>query len=341
MAKTAIEGLANWLDITGQQLSILSIINALKKDEKKASPKNISLEFKKKEGKSIQKSNLFTQIKALMEKDFIEKAGKADYKIVPEAIKSALVEKERTLKEEAESISGLYESLEDYFADIVRDKNEQLVEYLDYESLFDILERKLRYAKEYYIVAKFPGIAYTYTTYSKIKRGKYLETMSRRCFDTKELKITYITQLGLDYPFEHSMRLYGDSKAAYRECEIIIKQLENQVKNYDNLDIRYLKHPFGFDVVIPVINDVNEFFLFIRDEKEFVVGGIHIKSPKTARKAYERFVMECEDAKRMKGKYAEETAQRLLRELKIEYGHYLDAKHERKGGKRDKIPVGV
>ena len=340
MPEIDLEELSEWLGITKQQLTILTVINSLRTRKRVASPKNISLEFKKQQGKSIQKSNLFTQIKILIDKDFIAKSGKADYIIVSEAIKSKLLERKSALLEEADEIDKVWASLDTYFVDMSQEK-EQIIEYLDYDSLFDLLERRLRYAKEYFIVAKFPGISYTYTTYSKIKRGKYLETMRHRCFDTKELKLTYITQLGLDYPFEHSMQLYNDHKAAYRECEIIIKQLENQVKNYENLDVRYMEHPFGFDVIIPVIDEINEFFLFIRDEREFVVGGIHIKSPKTAKKAYERFIMECKNAKRVHGRYAEEVSRRLLKNLKDEYGQHPEVRREREVHKRDKIPVGV
>jgi len=322
MPETDLEELSDWLEITKQQLTILRIINSLRGKKRVASPKNISLEFKKPQGKSIQKSNLFTQIKVLMGKDFIAKAGKADYMVITEAIKSKLLQRRKVLLEETNKIDRVRASLDTYFVDMPQEK-EQITEYLDYDALFDLLERRLRYAREYFIVARFPGIVYTHATYGRAKRARYLETMCRRCFNDKELKVTYITQLNLEHPFERSMRAYNEHKAAYRECELIIKQMENQVKTYENLDIRYLERHFGFDVVIPIIDEINEFFLFIRDEKEFVIGGIHIKSPKTAKKAYEKFIMECKNTKRVRGKYAEETSRKLLRKLREEYGHFM------------------
>lgn len=317
--------LSKWLEITEQQLIILGITNKLRSSSKLASPKNIALEFKRHQGKTIQKSNLFAQMKVLMERGFIKKTGKADYLVVPETLRSDLLKKKNMLLEEASQIDELAESLDNFFLDISQEKAEQSIEYLDHKALFDTLEKKFRYAKEIYVASKFPSTSFTYPTYSMLKRGKYIKTLRDRCFDAKGLRLTFLTHLGIEHPFDHAMSFYkNDAKAAYRECEIIIRQLENHVKSYDNYVVKYSEHPFGFDVLIPVLEEINEFFMFVRDEKDRIVGGIHIRSSKTAKKAYERFLRECESATRVRGGFAEKITEKLLHDLKSVYEQYKD-----------------
>ncbi len=321
MADADLEKMSEWLGITKQQLMIITVINKLGAQGVPASPKSICDEFKNYENKLIHKSNLFTQIKALADKGFIAKAGKADYVVVPEAMKSDLMHRRGELLDEAAQMDDMASSLNRYL-DAPQDKAEQSIEYLDHKDLFDVLEKKLRYAKECCMVSRFPSITFTYPASNVLKRSQYLKTLQDRCFGARDIKLNVITHLDVSHPFDCSLAFYKDTEAAYREADLIIRQLENQAKAYDNLDVRYTEQPFGFDVLIPIIDDINEFFMFVRSEKDPIVSGIHIRSTKTAKKAYDRFMRECQGARRMQGKYAEDVCSKLQSRLKELYENF-------------------
>jgi len=337
MPGVSLEKLSNWLGVTKQQTQIMLIINRLSSNKQPTSPKNICSEFQKMHGHLLQKSNLFTQIKTLLEKGFVTKEGKANYTMVPDIMKSDLLSKKDTMLSEIVQLEEMLDTLDNLFIEMSEDASDQSVEYLRKKELFEQLVLKLNHAKECYIVSKFPNVSLTPASYVKLDRGDYIETLQQRCFVKKDLKLHLLTSPGIDLPFESAVQFYdNDYEAAYKECEIVIKRLENQVIKYDNLDVRYLEHPFGFDVIIPVFDDVKEFFMFIRDEKELIQGGIHITSAKTAKRAYDRILMECTNAVRVDRDYIPTLSKNMYEDLNILYGKHVSSGSSLKSSKDSK-----
>jgi len=67
--------------------------------------------------------------------------------------------------------------------------------------------------------------------------------------------------LDVEFLFNHAFRVFGDPEKAYKESLIIIEELANQIDNYENLDIRYMRDLQAMDAFIPERSYVNEFFL--------------------------------------------------------------------------------
>ena len=291
MAELDLDNLSAWLGITKQQVDILKIIYKLKKAGAPASPKNLADEYSKTYSHDIQKTNLFTQLKTLVGKGLVAKSGKAEYVINLDALKGELEKKREAKSQELRKFDRLLDGVEDYFKDSF-EPGRLDTEYLEYDEYWKRITQKVKYAKELCLASRFPGIAYTSQLCRKMKRGDYFEVLMQRCLEDKDLKVTYVTHLDVAYPFNHAFRMYGDYKSAYKETESVLNTLENRIRNHANLDVRFLSLPFSFDIIIPIVDEANEFFIYVRDECEEVVDGLHIKSPATARRVHGRFISE-------------------------------------------------
>ncbi len=302
------------LGITDQQLNLLKTIYKLNTKNKAATPREIEAAYAKDQGGGIQKSNLFRQMKILQDKGFLTREGEANYKINFDGLKKTLDQRKQEYTQTLQHYEQLTNETEEYFRKTTSSEKPQ-VEYLDYNELFSRLTKSIKKSHKYYITAKFPGMVYTYSPYSSAGRGEYIQTLIQKCFEKHELEVTYLTPLDLDYPLMHSMNLYKDKQKALRECELIINQLESLVEIHQNLHIIYLSNPYGLDVVIPESNDLDESYIFIRDEKMNVTGGIYIRSSETAKRSKETFLNLCSTGREISGEYGKKVCTELKKKL--------------------------
>jgi hypothetical protein len=324
MEKTDQELIPKWLGITEQQFSILTTIQNLELKDIETTPKNIGEEHSKTSGKKIKTPNLFAILKTLTEAGLVVKEDNANYRIDFEGLKKALSEKETQFLEEVNEFKRVSSNIEDRFKAVSRRTVKPYVEYLEgRRELFNVLNKYLERATRYYIVARFPGTAFTPQISRKgAERGPYLDILYDRCFDKKDLHITYLTPLAIDYPFNYALLAYRNPHLAYRECEMVLNNLENQVEAHENLDVRYVDNPFGFDVVIPEMDEPLNFFIWVRDRKNILTGGIHIRSPETTLHAKEQFLRVCKDAKRVRGEEGQRILKKVRTDLKKQYGKH-------------------
>ncbi len=304
------------LGITEQQLNLLKAVYKLTSKNKPVTPKEIEATYATSAPGGIHKSNLFRQLKILQDKSLLAKEGEANYKINFDGIKNTLDTRKQDFLKKLDQYTELSEEIEEYFRRVSSRDRIPVVEYLDYNELFVKVMSSIRKANKYYITSKFPGVIYTYSPYRNVGRGEYMQMLMQRCFEKRDLEITYLTRLDLDYPLTHSMSIYKDKSKAIRECEIIIDQLENLVEIHESLKILHLENPYGLDVIIPEGKELNESYLFIRDDHMDVQGGIHIKSEETAKRSKETFLNLCSNANEVKGAYAKKICNDLRKELK-------------------------
>jgi hypothetical protein len=304
------------LGITEQQLNLLKTIYKLTSKNKIAAPKDIEQSYAKDYGGEIQKSNLFRQMKILQDKEFLAREGEANYHLNFDGLKKTIDQRKQEYTQQLQHYEQLTNELEEYFRKTTTALDKPVVEYLEYTELFAKLVKSIKKSNRYYITAKFPGVVYTYTPYSSIGRGEYIQTLMQRCFEKKDLELTYLTPLDLDYPFMHSMKSFQNKDKAIHECELIISQLETLVEIHDNLHIMHLDNPYGLDVVIPEGKDVEDSYIFIRDEKMNVISGIFIGSYETAKRSKETFINLCSIAKEVKGEYAKKVCKDLRKRVK-------------------------
>ncbi|MFC2162714.1 hypothetical protein ACFLRF_03460 [Candidatus Altiarchaeota archaeon] len=313
--------LHKWLDLTSQQLDILKLIYKLQQSPGKTSPKEISREYKRIHGKTILKPNLFPILKDLQKRGLVSRIGQADYTTDINGIRRALDMKREALDRQQTEFEHARQYTEDYFRKLTWSLDRPVVEYLDHDDLYSKMAELLGESQTYYSVANFPMIAYTRKLNHGLAREEYTNAIWESCIKKEKLKVNYLTDLNIDYLFNHCFRVYGDPKLAYRECHTIINQLENQIMDAPNLNVRYMEDPHGLDTgIFGKGDDTDEFILFVRDEHEDITGGIHIKSRDTTRSALQMFERGFEYAERLDIKQGKKIIQKTREILKYKYG---------------------
>ena len=311
-----------WLDLSQQQMDIIKIVYKLQQSPGKTTPKEISREFKRIHGKQILKPNLFTILKLLKKRDFISKEGQADYNVNIDGVKKALDEKRNDLERQQTNFELACRDTDEYFRRLTWRMDRPYVEYLDHDELYVKMSDTLNESEEYYTVANFPMIAYTQKLNHGLAREKYTDALWKNCLKKNKLKVFYLTDLNIDYLFNHAFRVYGDPKLAYRECHTVVNQLENQVESSELLDIRYMEDPHGLDLGIfkREDKDADEFILFVRDEHDDITGGIYIKNRDTARSALRMFDRGFEYADKLGEPAGKKIIEQTREAIKKKYG---------------------
>ncbi len=311
---------ADGLGLTRQQFDILQCVYRLQSDGVKASPKRVQEEYRKLSGKHLMKANLFKVLKVLRDKGHLVRSGYGAYVINFEGVKNSLDRRRMEYEKGLGDFNELAGEVEGYFLRLAEETRVPRVEYLKYEPFFEDVTEKLQKAKSYYITSKFPGIAYTLAPYANIGRGEYVETLWNRCLEKRDLQVDYLTCLDPEYPYTHSMKLHGNKNKALRECETVFSKLQNQVSNYENLNVYYLKNPYGLDIILPVKDKPEDVYFFIRNAHMDVSGGIHVKSRDIASRAQETFHALCTHATLLKDNQGNQIIDKKHRELHRRYG---------------------
>ncbi|MDD5111199.1 MAG: hypothetical protein PHG85_01480 [Candidatus Altiarchaeota archaeon] len=320
MIESEFTNLGKWLSTTEQQFQVLSTIQVLENRETEIRPKAISKEYSKTYGKTIQKPNLFTILKALAEKNLIRKDNAGNYRVNYDGIRHTLARHREKIDNERTEFQKACENTEEYFKKHMLKAEHPMVGYYEHRALYAEMVKSLENASVLHVVANFPNIAYTYNIAAGIDRLEYVETLWKRCLKQKDLKIEYLTTLDIDYLFNQAFRVHGDPKLAYRECQAIINQLETQAKTNPKLDIRHSEEQPGLDIAIMEQKDPQEAYLFIRDEHGEITGGIRIKSRQIAANAMQQYARVYEYAEKLTTPEGQKKIQDLKIQLKQKYG---------------------
>jgi hypothetical protein len=311
---------AEYVGLTPQQFDVLQCIYRLQEWRKVTSPKSIQEEYRRHTSRYLMKPNLFNILRILKMKGCIVQSGYGEYGINFIGIKECLRSTKTDLTKDLKEFTEVESEIEKYFIKLNETVRPPRVEYLKYEPFFSSVSDDLKKANEYYITAKFPGIAYTLAPYEKLGRGEYFKTLWERAIDQRNLKVNYLTCLDPEYPYLHSLRVYKKKSRALRECESIFNNLENITSTFNNINIFYIKNPYGLDIVLPEDKFPETIYMFIRDGKMEVTGGIHIISRDIATRAKETFTALCNQATLLKGVKGQEIIEAKRKELMRRYG---------------------
>lgn len=314
--------LGGWLNLTDQQFQILVALHQLELRKEIPSPQNIVGEYKLISNKLIQKPNLFTILKSLSGKKLIKKTGQGEYAVNFDGVHNILVDEKEEKQKDLKQLELVVAETEDYFMRQLMPTEQPRVEYLDHDVLFKTLAESLASSTSFYIVGNFPSIAYTYPVYAGLGRDKYLETILAKTLKEKTLTVYFITDLDVDYVFNHAFMTLGDPAKAYHECRLMLKQLRNLVELSENIDVRFHEDPHGLDVAIPVKrkDEPTEFIIFTRDEHKNVMGGVHVKAVEPAKAAKHMFNRLFQYAEKLRGAQAEKRIGEAEERLTIKYG---------------------
>jgi hypothetical protein len=245
----------------------------------------------------------------------VTKLGKGTYTVNPSSIKEIINKRKNEFESELNSFNSISSDVDEFFRRGSAKNVKPYVEYIKGRKAFwEFTNPKLRDIKKYYIVAGFPGISYTDEVSTKgASRGEYLDIIRSRCFDKKELQINYLSPLSVEILSTYVQLKFDVEKEIISECNKIIDNLEKQISENELLNIYYYKNPFGLDVIIPLKDEPEEMFMFVRDENQVQIGGIYIRSPEATKNAIDRFNEVCNHALRLKN---DSTGQKVFNKLR-------------------------
>lgn len=319
MESIETEKITKWLDITEQQYEILHCIYTLEGKREEVNPTNILNEYLKNHGKKIQTSNLFPLLKTLMEKGLAVKKEKARYSINLEGIEKQITRNQRDLQKELDDQKNVVEHLDRYFALISKRETQPIVKYYGYKEGFEKIAELLKTSNNYSLVSTFPNITWTPNLAYGQGVGIYVTTLQDRCLKEKKLDITYITSLEVDLLYRRLLKIHGERKLAYTECEVILNKIKPLLEDNKNLDLRYLENPMGFFIAIPEREKPLDFFIFLRDAAREIVGSIYIRSGDIAEHAKQQLMTENEKAVSLRDSQGKKIVERKKKELKQIY----------------------
>jgi len=315
--------ISDWLNITDQQLNILKTILKLQKEKALTTPKDISERYNQLYGKSIQRSNLFSQIKTLSERNMIVKAGKANYKIHFDGIKRELSTVKDELMREVNDFEEVSGEIESYFEGLLEEGSTPTVKFYAFDEMFEYLSEVLKHAERYLVVRGFPSIFYPTSPSLRTTKGerKYAEVLWNETIIKKRLKTIYLTTSSVDYLYSLLVKEYNEPEIAYSECKFILDHAKSILKTGgENLEVYYVDFIHGFDWLIPDGPGLDEFFMMLRDQQRVIIGGIYIKFPQLANQVKKIFMRECklgEKLEKLEGKKLGKKFSEMHRMLEI------------------------
>ena len=101
-----LSNLAQYLNLTPQQCDIVNIIYNLQERKVQSTPIAIEKEYINEKKIFLQKSNLFSQLKILMDKKIIIKDNRAHYTINIEGIKESILARQKELENETKIVNS-------------------------------------------------------------------------------------------------------------------------------------------------------------------------------------------------------------------------------------------
>lgn len=320
-----IAKIPRWLGVTNQQFSIIEAISSLQKRGEATTPRAIIEEDSQlRKTTRIQKSNFFSQLKTLRDRGFVQKVGDASYAVDFNTIKTSLDDTQRLVDSEVYELEEIRAKSEEYFKHLEFRKKEPVVKFFEYDDMYKKTAEILKKARVCYLTGIFPRILYAQSPSLMNKPGAqlYSHTLWERCINDNELEVNYLTHFDIEYLFNRLMEAYKNPTTAYEEVCIILNGLEDFIQGNKKLKLYFSPSPYGLDMLIPHNDDMSEFFLMVRDEKNQGVGAVYIDSPELTGRFRNLFEEECKRAIDMRGEKGKAVFGKLNKKLEKVYAKY-------------------
>jgi hypothetical protein len=317
--------ISKWLGVTSQQFNIIEAIFRLQRRGDTASPKAIIEEDASSRNTSkIQKSNLFSQLKKLHDKGFVKKLGDASYGVDFDRIKGSLDTAQASVDSEMNELKMVKEETEGYFNLLSSGEKRPQVKFFEYDEMYNKTADMVKTAHFCYLTGVFPRILYAHSPCMMNTPGarRYAGALWQRCIQEGELEVNYLSHFDVGYLFERLISTYKNPVPAYEEAKIVLGNLESLMGQNGKLNLYYVDTSYGLDMIIPHDEDINEFFLMVRNERNQGIGAVYVNSPELAIKFKDLFKRECERATDMKGPKGKQVIKKLMENLDKIYSGY-------------------
>jgi phosphoserine phosphatase SerB len=282
-----INKLAKWLNLTEQQAKIIGIIHNLEERKSPTNPVNIEKEYFKETKTFIQKSNLFTQLKLLQSKNLIIKNTNSHYLLNLKGIQEAVFSQKKELTQEVEEITKFASDTQAFFEKVIK-PSAISVTYLKGSELYNKITFYLKNASAFYVGCDFPHYAYSFALCDSAQETAYVEMLTTKLYD-KNFSLYCLSPYRVE---SLSSRLHNK----HNNKELIKGVLKNVYENAkkmtikcENIDLRKTMTPFDF-ALIENPEEGNVLFMFLKDSKGSVTGGIFINSYETIKQTKQHFL---------------------------------------------------
>ncbi|HLC22584.1 MAG TPA: HAD-IB family phosphatase [Candidatus Nanoarchaeia archaeon] len=290
---------AKWTGVTEQQARIVSIIKRLQEQKQPTRPIDIEKEYISETKTFIQKSNLFAQLKLLQEKEIISKNGQSQYAVNIEGIRNIILSKKSYFSTEIENISKFALETEKFLENLAQQTTVH-VEHLSETELYKKLAFYLKNATAFYLGCDFPHYAYSLSICGNSQQAAYIETLGARIADEK-FTLFCLCTYKTDEIVGRLSKKYTNKEFIREEIQRAHKEAQEKTIQFNTIDLRKTATPFNF-ALIEDAEHRGSLFMFLKDSKGEITGGIVISSPETLKHLKQHFLAQMATASSLKSK---------------------------------------
>lgn len=317
--------ISNWLELRPLQLELLYTIYCLELGEQDTSPKNIRIKFNILFNRDIARQNVFSQVRALIEKGYVIKEGKKIHKTDFETIAMALKQKSKEYSEESDRINQFAKDIKNQFKRISGKNPKPKTEYLGKNECLDIITEHIPHMKNIYIITpRFPNIAYNNRISKNLKRTGYHKAL-REHLKKRGNQLFYLTALNMETTYNRALQVTKNPSKAYKDtCRMMDDLCEFEARN-PGLKVRYWEYAYATHVFILENPTHGEVVITIEGTTESTkiadkpmvkdFPGVFIKSKEVSDKAKQNFFDSWEQGTDINTKKSEKIIQQKKEEL--------------------------
>src|SRR3989338_7138634 len=231
-----IKGITKWLELTGQQAELVSILYKLEENKSPTNPVAIERKYFQETKTFIQKSNLFTQLRLLQEKGLVSKTDNSHYFLNLKGIQEAIYSKKKELVQEMDEITKFASDTHAFFEKIIKPNSVSVI-YLSEAELYHKLAFYLKNAASFYVGCDFPHYAYSFALCNSAQEAAYIEMLSTKIHDPA-FSLFCISSYKIETLFYRLNQKYKNKELIKEELQEVIESVRKKAMQYSSIDLR-------------------------------------------------------------------------------------------------------
>lgn len=282
-----IKGITKWLELTGQQAELVSILYKLEENKSPTNPVAIERKYFQETKTFIQKSNLFTQLRLLQEKGLVSKTDNSHYFLNLKGIQEAIYSKKKELVQEMDEITKFASDTHAFFEKIIKPNSVSVI-YLSEAELYHKLAFYLKNAASFYLGCDFPHYAYSFALCNSAQEASYVETLIARIHDPT-FSLFCLSSYKIESSQYRLQKKYKNKELIKEELQTIMDLAKRRTLQSSTIDLRRTSTPFNF-ALLENKEEGDALFMFLKDSNGFISGGIFINSHETITQTKQHFL---------------------------------------------------
>src|SRR3989338_7078123 len=282
-----IKGITKWLELTGQQAELVSILYKLEENKSPTNPVAIERKYFQETKTFIQKSNLFTQLRLLQEKGLVSKTDNSHYFLNLKGIQEAIYSKKKELVQEMDEITKFASDTHAFFEKIIKPNSVSVI-YLSEAELYHKLAFYLKNAASFYLGCDFPHYAYSFALCNSAQEASYVETLIARIY-VPSFSLFCLSSYKIESSQYRLQKKYKNKELIKEELQTIMDLAKRRTLQSSTIDLRRTSTPFNF-ALLENKEEGDALFMFLKDSNGFISGCIFINSHETITQTKQHFL---------------------------------------------------